>query len=94
MVLLWYLLTNGAMDMDTKHQSAQHMTIVFNTFVFAQVFNEINARSINDDMDVFKGLFNNFLFVSILVITAIIQYGLVEYGGEYVGTVHLTNDQW
>lgn len=94
MSLLWYLLTNGSIDMNTKHESVQHMTIVFNTFVFAQIFNEINARSINDEMNVFKGLFKNFLFISILIITMVIQYGLVEYGGEYVGTVHLTNDQW
>merc|ERR1711968_335494 len=43
--LLGYLLLLGAEDFDVKSNSVEHITIVFNTFVICQIFNEFNARS-------------------------------------------------
>jgi len=31
-----------------------HYTMVFNTFVFIQIFNEINCRKINDGTSIFR----------------------------------------
>merc|ERR1711871_1028570 len=77
-------------------ESPEHTTFVFNTFVFCQIFNELNARSIGDSMDVFHGLFNNVFFVGILVGTCLFQYALIEV--EYIGwvakTVPLSFDLW
>ena len=43
-----------------------HYTIIFNTFVFMQVFNEINARKLGaNEYNVFKGFFNNLMFLGI-----------------------------
>jgi len=94
MVLLCYLLLIGAEHFGTYTGSKQHLTIIFNTFVFCQVFNEVNARSIDDTMNVFKGLFQNGLFIAIILFTVVAQYGIVEFGGEFVRTVSLTHDQW
>jgi P-type Ca2+ transporter type 2B len=38
-----------------------------------QLFNEINARKIHGERNVFKGLFDNMIFVGILVGTFIVQ---------------------
>lgn len=92
--LLAYLLLVGAQDFGAEDKSRQHFVVIFNAFVFCQVFNEINARSIDDNMNVFKGLFRNPMFVCILVFTVLMQYALVEYGGEFVRTTSLTNGQW
>jgi len=35
---------------------SRHYTIVFNVFVFMQIFNMINSRKINDELNVFKGI--------------------------------------
>jgi Ca2+-transporting ATPase len=94
MSLLVYLSYEAAPHFQTVQDSTQHITIVFNTFVFCQVFNEINARSIDDNMNVFKGMFANPLFIAIILFTAGAQYGIVEYGGDFVRTVSLSNDQW
>jgi calcium-translocating P-type ATPase len=94
MALLSYLLLLGASHFDTIAGSKVHLTIIFNTFVFCQVFNEINARSIDDTMNVFKGLYKNGLFVGIILFTVVAQWGIVEYGGEFVRVVPLTEDQW
>ena len=32
-----------------------HNTLMFNAFVFAQIFNEFNARSIFDEVNIFRG---------------------------------------
>jgi Ca2+-transporting ATPase len=93
-LLLAYLLLLGAPIFGVATGSPQHFTIVFNTFVFCQIFNEINARNIGNDMNVFKGLVDNPIFIGIILFTVVAQFGLVEYGEMFVRTVHLDNDQW
>ena len=56
-------------------------TIIFNTFVFAQVFNEINCRSIDRDVNVFKRFFSNPTFVIILIVTIVAQFIIVQFCG-------------
>ena len=43
-----------------------HYTIIFNTFVFCQIFNEFNCRSIFDDLNVFKGICGNPVFLWVI----------------------------
>lgn len=52
---------------------SEHYTIVFNTFVLMQIFNELNARKIHGERNVFDGVFNNPIFCTILLGTLIIQ---------------------
>ena len=92
--LMAYLLTTGAEDFSVLPHSTAHFTVVFNTFVLCQVFNEINARRIGNEMNVFKGLSDNPLFGSILLFTCIAQYFLVTFGGDFVRTVPLSYEQW
>lgn len=78
----------------TVQGSAHHFTIVFNTFVFCQVFNELNARSIGDDMNVFKGLGSNVMFMAIIVFTVVTQVFIVQFGGDFTRTVPLSAEEW
>lgn len=60
---------------------SEHYTIVFNTFVLMQIFNELNARKIHGERNVFDGVFNNPIFCSIVVGTLVIQVALsIELG--------------
>uniref|UniRef100_A0A4W4FGR5 Calcium-transporting ATPase n=1 Tax=Electrophorus electricus TaxID=8005 RepID=A0A4W4FGR5_ELEEL len=52
---------------------SEHYTIVFNTFVLMQLFNEINARKIHGERNVFDGIFNNMIFCTIVFGTFVIQ---------------------
>jgi Ca2+ transporting ATPase len=36
-----------------------YYTIVFNTFVWLQLFNEVNCRRIHDEVNIFAGIFVN-----------------------------------
>jgi Ca2+-transporting ATPase len=71
-----------------------HYTMIFNTFVFIQIFNEINCRKINDEINVFKGIFTNWIFVGIIVFTAIVQVVFVQIGGNFFSTTPLSAYQW
>lgn len=51
----------------------QHFTIIFNTFVLMTLFNELNARKIHDQRNIFQGLFTNRIFCSIWMVTFISQ---------------------
>ncbi|XP_054910604.1 plasma membrane calcium-transporting ATPase 1a isoform X4 [Poeciliopsis prolifica] len=73
---------------------SEHYTIVFNTFVLMQLFNEINARKIHGERNVFEGVFNNLIFCSIVLGTFIIQILIVQIGGKPFSCVALTLDQW
>ncbi|KAJ8245299.1 hypothetical protein GJAV_G00269310 [Gymnothorax javanicus] len=73
---------------------SEHYTIVFNTFVMMQLFNEVNARKIHGERNVFEGIFNNPIFCSIVLGTFIIQIVIVQFGGKPFSCVGLTVDQW
>ncbi|KAG8589070.1 hypothetical protein GDO81_006237 [Engystomops pustulosus] len=46
---------------------SEHYTIVFNTFVMMQLFNEINARKIHGERNVFENIFRNPIFCAVVV---------------------------
>uniref|UniRef100_A0A665VZB6 Calcium-transporting ATPase n=1 Tax=Echeneis naucrates TaxID=173247 RepID=A0A665VZB6_ECHNA len=81
LVIIFSLLFAGEklFDIDSGRNTplhappSEHYTIVFNTFVMMQLFNEINARKIHGERNVFDGIFNNLIFCSIVFGTFIIQ---------------------
>mmetsp|Transcript_22166 Transcript_22166/g.16559 ORF Transcript_22166/g.16559 Transcript_22166/m.16559 type:complete len:204 (-) Transcript_22166:41-652(-) len=71
-----------------------HYSMIFNAFVFCQVFNEINSRKLGaKEYNVFKGFFNNFLFQFVIIVTIVVQYLLVQYGGTAIRCAPLTLEQ-
>ncbi|XP_030280716.1 plasma membrane calcium-transporting ATPase 1-like [Sparus aurata] len=73
---------------------SEHYTIVFNTFVLMQIFNELNARKIHGERNVFEGVFNNPIFCSIVFGTLLIQIVIVQFGGKPFSCVRLSPEQW
>ncbi|XP_056300703.1 plasma membrane calcium-transporting ATPase 1-like [Pseudoliparis swirei] len=71
-----------------------HYTIVFNVFVLMQIFNEINARKIHGERNVFEGIHQNPIFCSILVGTFVLQIFIVEFGGAPFSCVPLSLKHW
>ncbi|XP_068459236.1 plasma membrane calcium-transporting ATPase 1-like isoform X2 [Clinocottus analis] len=73
---------------------SEHYTIVFNTFVQMQIFNEINARKIHGERNVFDGILKNPVFCSILMGTFVIQIVIVQFGGKPFSCVPLNLEHW
>ncbi|XP_062168908.1 putative calcium-transporting ATPase 13, plasma membrane-type [Alnus glutinosa] len=68
-------------------------TLIFNTFVLCQVFNEFNARKL-EKKNVFKGIHKNRLFLGIIVITIVLQVVMVEFLKKFADTERLNWAQW
>ncbi|KAG5232626.1 calcium-transporting ATPase 12, plasma membrane-type [Salix suchowensis] len=68
-------------------------TLIFNTFVLCQVFNEFNARKL-EKINIFKGIYKNKLFLAIIGITIILQVLMVELLNKFASTERLNWQQW
>ncbi|KAL3690214.1 hypothetical protein R1sor_016523 [Riccia sorocarpa] len=69
------------------------LCMIFNSFVFCQVFNEVNARK-PETFNIFKGFLNNRLFLYVLLFTSGVQVLIVEFAGVFASTVKLSWDKW
>ncbi|CDO99122.1 unnamed protein product [Coffea canephora] len=68
-------------------------TLIFNTFVLCQVFNEFNARKL-ERKNVFEGIHRNKLFLGIIGVTIILQVVMVEFLKRFANTERLNWGQW
>jgi Ca2+-transporting ATPase len=53
------------------------MSNVFNVFVILQIFNMINCRKINDEINIFDGIRKNKMFIAVWLIIVIGQFIIV-----------------
>ncbi|XP_054664601.1 plasma membrane calcium-transporting ATPase 3 isoform X1 [Grus americana] len=102
LVIIFTLLFVGEVffDIDSGRNAplhsppSEHYTIIFNTFVMMQLFNEINARKIHGERNVFDGIFANPIFCSIVLGTFAIQIVIVQFGGKPFSCSPLSAEQW
>ena len=75
---------------------SRHFTYIFNVFVLMQLFNEFNARKIQDELNIFEGLRKSPMFILIWFVTIGFQILMVEVG-SWAFSCHflgLTGIQW
>merc|ERR1711967_119854 len=63
-------------------EGSKRYTMVFNTFVLMQLFNEYNSRKLFGEINIFGGLAQNPLFLGISVVTMILQVIAAMVGGQ------------
>ncbi|KAJ7976644.1 Calcium-transporting ATPase, partial [Quillaja saponaria] len=68
-------------------------TVIFNSFVFCQVFNELNSREI-EKINIFRGIFDSWVFLGVMVSTVAFQVIIVEFLGTLASTVPLSWQFW
>lgn len=84
----------------TKIGPSRHFTFLFNTFLWMTIFNFINARKLKDEINVFKGITKNMLFIVIVITIIVLQILIVSFGGSIMNcynqnpTPGLTAVQW
>ncbi|MGH9021916.1 MAG: cation transporting ATPase C-terminal domain-containing protein, partial [Acidimicrobiia bacterium] len=83
-VLLVILLTGVLVDQDLPDRYRN--TFLFNTFVWLQIFNELNSRSVRFYRSPFVGVFKSKSFLGVFGAIAIIQVIVVEFGGSVFST--------
>jgi P-type Ca2+ transporter type 2C len=62
--------------------TVRQVTIFFTVYVFLQVWNQINCRSLTHEQSGLRGLFRNRLFLLIASVTVVGQVLLVTFGGS------------
>ncbi|KAK9285694.1 hypothetical protein L1049_024893 [Liquidambar formosana] len=94
-VVIWYLQAKGKaiFCLDGADSDLILNTLIFNSFVFCQVFNEINSREM-EKINVFKGILENYFFVAVLSGTVFFQIIIIEFLGTFANTSPLTLAQW
>lgn len=91
----WWVHRPGAsLPAPIEMGSTRHMTLIFNAFVFCQIFNEFNARSLGDDVNILRGLEKNPVFIGIIFFTVVVQWVVVQFGGEFTKTAPLSAEEW
>ena len=71
-----------------------HFTIIFNAFVLMTLFNELNARKIHNERNIFVGLQNNKIFLAIWLFCFGGQILIVNFGGIVFAVERLDWDHW
>ncbi|GLT28691.1 hypothetical protein SLA2020_036030 [Shorea laevis] len=96
--VLLVLNFRGKSLLHLEHDSVDHAnkvknTLIFNSFVLCQIFNEFNDWK-PDEINIFEGLTRNYLFMGIVFIKVVLQAVIVEFLGKFASTVKLSWKLW
>jgi calcium-translocating P-type ATPase len=92
--ILLILLYVGYKPFGIHPLTDHHFAIIFNAFVLCQVFNEINCRTVNDDLNVFEGIHRNVIFLGVIFLTVLFQVLIICFGGKAFHVVLLGWKEW
>ena len=68
-ILIFHFLGNTILGFDNStHSDDIVKTLVFNAFVFAQIFNSVNSRRLDNKLNIFEGILKNRYFLVITLI--------------------------
>jgi Ca2+-transporting ATPase len=81
-------------DYTTAEEKLELKTMVFNTFVWMQIFNEFNNRRLDNGLNIFAGLQHNYFFIGINCIMIGAQIAIVFVGGKAFSVTRITGVQW
>ncbi|GLE01158.1 hypothetical protein PINS_up009988 [Pythium insidiosum] len=79
---------------DERQDPTTHMTVVFNTFVWLQLFNELNARKIHDELNIFEGFFNSAVHLYVSAFQIGMQIIIVQFTGRFFMCKPLSAGEW
>ena len=91
--------TKTSINMSASEALAKNNTLVFNVFVFCQIFNEVNCRKINMELNIFENIHKSSMFMLIFILTCVIQAGIIDLSilpivPRFTQSRFLDWDQW
>ncbi|KAK9417675.1 putative Calcium-transporting ATPase [Seiridium unicorne] len=81
-------------DKNNEDQMKALNTIIFNTFVWMQIFNEFNNRRLDNKFNIFEGIHRNKFFIVINCIMIGAQIAIVFVGKQVFSIKPLNGTQW
>jgi Ca2+-transporting ATPase len=91
--LLGYQI-NDADALVSEYEAKRLNTLVFNTFVWLQIFNEVNNRRLDNRINILEGLTRNWFFIVINIVMIGGQVLIICVGGEAFKIVPLNGKEW
>ena len=79
---------------DSPREQNQLQTLIFNVFVWMQIFNQYNNRRLDNKMNILEGVQRNYFFIGIQVIIIAGQIMIVFVGGQAFSIHRLNQAQW
>ena len=91
-----YFAGNTILGYDQNNTAQQKVlaSIVFNTFVWMQIFNQFNCRRLDNKLNIFEGINRNPFFVGINMIMFAGQILIVFVGGAAFQITRINGSQW
>ncbi|KAF8267739.1 hypothetical protein EI94DRAFT_1729725 [Lactarius quietus] len=77
-----------------KHHDDVVQMLVFNAFVFAQIFNSFNCRRLDRKLNVFEGMTKNWYFMTVTTIELAVQISICLFGGSAFGVTRIGAREW
>ncbi|MCJ1401874.1 hypothetical protein MMC11_005091 [Xylographa trunciseda] len=74
--------------------SGELQTLIFNTFVWMQIFNQYNCRRIDNKFNIFEGILRNWFFIGIQVVIVGGQLLIIFVGGAAFAINPLGSRSW
>lgn len=81
-------------DPENDDQMLELNTMVFNTFVWMQIFNEFNNRRLDNKFNILEGVHRNIFFICINCIMVGAQIAIIFVGGAAFEITPLDGVQW
>jgi len=82
-------------DVDANPELKDELnTMVFNTFVWMQIFNEFNNRRLDNEFNIFEGIHRNYFFIGINCIMVGGQVLIIFVGGQAFQITKIDGIQW
>lgn len=91
---LHFLGPRALKSIDNDPTKTEFNTLVFNVFVWCQIFNMINCRKLDNSLNVFAGMHRNLWLLGILAIMIGGQIMIVFIGGAAFGTTPIPIAYW
>jgi Ca2+-transporting ATPase len=91
-----YFAGNQILGYD-PHNATQQLelnTMIFNTFVWMQIFNEFNNRRLDNKFNIFEGVHRNPFFIGITVLMVGLQVAIIFVGSTAFEIKPINGTQW
>jgi Ca2+-transporting ATPase len=89
-----YFAGESILSYHSDREKAQLPALVFNVFVWMQIFNALNNRRLDNRFNVFEGITHNWFFIVILLIMIGGQTMIIFVGGVAFKVTRLNGAQW
>ncbi|KAK8249865.1 hypothetical protein IWZ00DRAFT_437851 [Phyllosticta capitalensis] len=89
-----YFAGEKILSYESAREQDQMSTLVFNTFVWMQIFNQINNRRLDNRFNIFEGIHRNYFFIFINLVMIGGQTMIIFVGGAAFSVKRLNGAQW